>query len=381
MTRALPATFNNGARPLVMAYIGSDDPHRGDSKAAQGLGRIIANIMKGDYIYLDNAMLRRSFPLVADSPGLLTAHAKIYGIPDIAVGTFTARFMETPFRRKVFTVSALNEGMGLIYIPRGKRVPGFVPHHLTRQLLAAEKAEFKKHYPQIEGPLIAVMLGGKKLARARDLAAHLATLASAYPKATFFFCPCRRTEDMKDRAIRQLKGELRDIDTLAQKGVPAFNQRLKDIFANLAAQPRRSSLSSNVTILDVDYEQAIAGYNPYLGLLASADQIIVAGESFSLVSEALFTGKKVYTFEPINDYAAIENVISLELTDCTKPLPVVRRPKPFDLTSEIAKGIVQTYWKKRLTPVQPLTLISLQQALTKKQAAILQGNTAPGVTP
>ncbi len=340
MTLALPATFNSGARPLIMAYIGDDDPHRGDSKATQGLGRIIANIMKGDYIYVDAAMLERSFPKLSGGKDRLAAYAKSRR-PDIVIGTWKAITVDTDHDSPFYTVSCLNEGI-IGRAPSKKRRSGFVPHHLTQDLLTAEKAEFKKHYPKIEGPLIAVMLGGNHVEIPYDLSKHLTSLASAYPQVTFFFCPCRRSGPLKDDTIRYLRRDLFETEKRFLMDRHTLDGRLKKIFANLAARPPSPGLTGGTSILDVNYDDAIAGYNPYLGLLASADHIIVAGESYSLVSEALFTGKKVYTFHPAHDYTALKRVIDLESIDHTRPLPVYQG-KSFDLTGEIATGIVKSY--------------------------------------
>ena len=37
-----------------------------------------------------------------------------------------------------------------------------------------------------------------------------------------------------------------------------------------------------------------SGENPYLGILALADRLIVTGESISMISEALVTGRPVH---------------------------------------------------------------------------------------
>jgi hypothetical protein len=38
--------------------------------------------------------------------------------------------------------------------------------------------------------------------------------------------------------------------------------------------------------------------NPYLGYLALADQLVVSGESMSMLAEAGFTGKPLYIYDP-----------------------------------------------------------------------------------
>ena len=47
------------AGPRVMAYIGDDDPHRGDSKAAQGLARVVADMLNGTYVYVDRQTIKQ----------------------------------------------------------------------------------------------------------------------------------------------------------------------------------------------------------------------------------------------------------------------------------------------------------------------------------
>ena len=43
--------------PLVMAWIGQDDPLRGDSQMAVGLAKLCAEMTGGRYVYVDQKML------------------------------------------------------------------------------------------------------------------------------------------------------------------------------------------------------------------------------------------------------------------------------------------------------------------------------------
>jgi mitochondrial fission protein ELM1 len=60
----------------------------------------------------------------------------------------------------------------------------------------------------------------------------------------------------------------------------------------------QSILQNRLTCPHDIYDWQGGGENPYLGLLALADRIVVTGDSISMCSEACFTGKPVFTFAP-----------------------------------------------------------------------------------
>jgi len=131
-------------------------------------------------------------------------------------------------------------------------------HHVTPEKLAAAAAHWAPVFAPLKRPLIAVVLGGSN--------------------------GWRRFQ-MTQAAIANLAGGLRQ---LAAAG------------CGLALTPsRRTDPPARETMLDT--VRALGGYawdgtgeNPYFGLLALADGIVVTEDSVSMTSEALSTGKPVY---------------------------------------------------------------------------------------
>ncbi len=341
MTTAPAATqqFNNGARPLIMAYIGNDEPERGDSKGSIGLAQNIAEQMGGDYIYVDDSLLKKLFPHI-DEKKRMTSFLEKKGTPDIALGTRAHRFEG---QRGVYAVTGYNETLCEDLCSNETML---VAHNLTRNLLAFERAKFKSHYPQIDGPLIAVMMGGGQESF-HNLALHLIELAAAHPKITLFICPSRRTENDKEELLPKIEKYLNTIESI-QSGTKSVPHYMKNLIASISSSPAPQNLREKMAILHVDYQEALQGYNPYLGLLASADHIIVTGRSRSLVSEALYAGKAVYL--AAENHAEIRyydlfrkgHIKDLLTTDCTKPLPACSVPL-YNITAAVAERIISQY--------------------------------------
>jgi mitochondrial fission protein ELM1 len=132
-------------------------------------------------------------------------------------------------------------------------------HRVTRAALAEAGARFASRYARLPHPRVAVLIGGSNnryrltAARMRTLAAQLAALARN--GAGLMVTPSRRTEPEAARVLAE-----------ALAGLPA------DIWDG-------------------------SGENPYFGLLALADAILVTRDSVSMTSEAVFTGKPVHVID------------------------------------------------------------------------------------
>lgn len=300
---------NANKKPLIMAYIGTDDPHRGDTKISIGLARAVANLMNGQYEYLDKAMLDQFAPHLRNTADQITLYLKGIGAPDIVIGKYTQEIYDAAALKPILTINNISE------LGQRAQSQGLVSHHLNPELLAREGKNFKKHYPDIKGPLAAVIMGGP-FAAPQKLADKLAAIGKNHPGIAFFLCPGRRTGASKNELKRTLKRH------------------------------------DDLHVLDVDYEDAVAenGYNPYLGLLATADHIVVAGESHSSVSEALYTGKNIYLYDSPLDDAALRAKGYISYIDdllLERPFPTRALPR-LDVTGEIAASIVAEYKAKRI---------------------------------
>jgi mitochondrial fission protein ELM1 len=132
-------------------------------------------------------------------------------------------------------------------------------HRVTKAKLAESAGRFAPRYARLPAPRVAVLIGGSNnryrltAERMRLLAGQLAALANG--GAGLMITPSRRTE-------------------------PEAARILGDALAGLRAD-----------IWDG------TGENPYFGLLALADAILVTRDSVSMTSEAIFTGKPVHVID------------------------------------------------------------------------------------
>jgi mitochondrial fission protein ELM1 len=99
------------------------------------------------------------------------------------------------------------------------------------------------------------------------------------------------------------------------------------------------------------------GENPYAGLLAWADRIVVTPDSVNMISEACATGKPVYTFAPraiVGKLASFHRALQasghLRTLGETSSKP---QPPPLAETREIAE-LVRAHWRARFTEHESL---------------------------
>ncbi len=132
-------------------------------------------------------------------------------------------------------------------------------HRVTRERLQVEGERTAPYLASLKRPLIAVLIGGSnrcyrmEAPEVRRMAQRLKHMAERY-QAGLAITFSRRTK-LENRQI--IKDELKD--------TPALVWMQED-------------------------------YNPYYGFLALADYIVVTCDSVSMISEACFTGKPVYTY-------------------------------------------------------------------------------------
>lgn len=134
-------------------------------------------------------------------------------------------------------------------------------HHVTPAKLDAARAQWTPVFAHLKRPLVAVLLGGTNgWRRFRMTDAAVARLADNIAKLAASGCgialtPSRRTDA---HASTKLRAAATAVGGYAWDGV---------------------------------------GENPYLGMLACADAIVVTEDSVSMTSEALSTGKPVFVAE------------------------------------------------------------------------------------
>jgi len=130
-------------------------------------------------------------------------------------------------------------------------------HRLTREGLSQAAEHFRDRFSSVRRPLVAVLIGGQ---------------SKAY--------------DLTARRMEKLAGQLLELTTRHGAGLVVTTSRRtgKENEAIL----RRILADTDAQIWDG------TGENPYVGMLGSADYIVVTEDSASMVSEACFTGKPVY---------------------------------------------------------------------------------------
>ncbi len=130
-------------------------------------------------------------------------------------------------------------------------------HRVTKQTLIDAKQKFT--FPQLSRPLLSVFIGGNRRSH-------------------------RMKQSIADKAGKQLK-------QLSKKYGIALSFSRRTPPSASQAFLHHLQHQKNVYIWDETSD------NPYFGMLAQADAILVSAESVSMISEAIFTGKPVYLLQ------------------------------------------------------------------------------------
>lgn len=134
-------------------------------------------------------------------------------------------------------------------------------HKLTEEKLSTAKQQFAPVFAQYSSPRIGVLVGGSTKRQkftsrlAQDLAQRLKLAEESLQGASILLTPSRRTGEENTR-----------------------------ILSRALAGPKTFIWDGT-------------GENPYFGILALADYLIVTSDSANMISEACFTGKPVYIFD------------------------------------------------------------------------------------
>lgn len=223
-------------RPLsVLVCIEGLASDRGDNRGYVGIGKTMAKKLGADYQQYDAA--NTSLP-----DGY---------IPDIIVGPDLLGFSasgayQTYFKMNEWSVEQRDKGL----------YPA-VPHEITPDILETEGQAFRARYPT-DKPIIGIILAGNDL---YDLdSTGFKKSLGELDSAMIFLCPMSRT-----REAFRLK-----VVEMMQREYPHFD------------------------IHSVSYEECVADYNPYFGLLDQAQYLILDGASSSVETEILTTGKPIH---------------------------------------------------------------------------------------
>lgn len=169
--------------------------------------------------------------------------------------------------------------------PNLLRVTG-APHRVTAQRLAAERVAWADRLGAVPGPRIGVLIGGATKDRP--------------------FSPGRASA--LGRALSGLAGS-----TGGRVLLTTSRRTGRDAEAALLAELPPQSWA---------YRWGDAGENPYFGLLAWADVVVVTGDSMSMVSEACGTDKPVLIDAPVAETSAKHARLHAELYARRRALPL-----------------------------------------------------------
>ncbi|MBF0167569.1 MAG: mitochondrial fission ELM1 family protein [Alphaproteobacteria bacterium] len=191
--------------------------------------------------------------------------------------------------------------------PNQLRIVG-APHRLTRDKLAAAREEWETKLAHLPRPYLAVLVGGATHKRPFD--AKTAALLA----------------DQIEALRHRLGGSLL---------VTGSRRTPRPAWETLAAR-----LKDPCALFDGHGPE-----NPYLAFLAMGDEILVTGDSVSMLSEACFTGRPVHLFAPPGFVGAKHARLHADLIAkgyALKPgadSAPFASPLPLDTASEIADAI------------------------------------------
>lgn len=299
---------------MVMVYIGDDDPSRGDSHGFKGIGMRMAQKLHGEFHYLENKHLVDLYPDISKPQDAFLKYLQDHGSPDIMLsryGYYHGMMTSIPPR---LIVSDINEGLSDDLLGENS----LVSHHLTPELLAEQGKQFRDNYKDINTPLIAVMM--VNIGDTEAFAQKMISKAAAYEEgATVFICTSRRTYQNNYTKLKNRLEELAE-----EKGIAG---RLK-----ISGYSFHENLGQGK-------------FNPYVGLINEADHVVVAGESMSMVSEPLASGKPVYLYEPGHSYTSLKKkglAIDFNTTSADTRFDD-HRIKAVNITEDIADSLIYKF--------------------------------------
>ena len=309
--------FNKAARPpylpekpIVLVSTLGDDKTRGDSHGYIGMGKIVAEKLGGEYHYVDAEILSALYPGQSNEGMALAAFLGKIGAPDIIFSSYH-RDWDTVGDKNPMLITGINEKI----TPSRASEKELVTHHLTPELFKSEGEKFTAAYPGLPRPLIAVMMADMTT---HGLSATLAPMITEFSEAAIFVCSGRRTSAY------------------------GLNQMLSSLNHDLAD----NKLTERVTVLGYDFQEGLKNnaYNPYIGLLAQSDHIIVCGDSQSIVSEAVATGKSVHLHGVHDSYKRLEKRGLVKQFNQCAGLPLETHAiTPVNPTEKAAESIANSY--------------------------------------
>jgi hypothetical protein len=180
--------------------------------------------------------------------------------------------------------------------------------------LEQEGAVFDELHPDIKKPMMAVMLVDPHAKDHQGFSEKIVKSMGHYKDATIYLCASRRT---KKRNYDQL--------------MACLNQKVEE-----------AGYKNRLDIVGHSFNADPSVYNPYKGLIARAKHFVVWGDSQSMVSEALYSGKLTYTYRTGVVRELIEKGYIHQFNDLDdSKAPLYNEFEPVNLTAQIAEKLLE----------------------------------------
>lgn len=343
----------NGKRPFVLVDISDDEPSRGDVHGFVGLAKRVAEKAGAEYLQLDNATMEQMFPDIPSLAGDPGGHKRVErfrrlfnekGCPDFYFSTKnnTGVLDILNSRASGVAVRAINESIAPHLRDHGilgeNDVPNiFVPHHLTPAVLSFEGRKFAAEFAEMPRPFIGILAATISYSNL-SLAERIGGLQESYPEATVFVCSSRRAQSAD---VARFSRELEESLTGGKFHVVTFDY-----------------------CLQMQNEGAGNFWNPYIGLLDQADHLIMTGDSYSIHSEVMATGKTLHIDNAYFCHNGPPRFKKLETYRKGEPLNT-EHTTPLDVTDNLADAIIRLH-RKNAAEVGPS--LALRKAVNKLKA-------------
>ncbi len=268
----------NGSKPLIAINMVGQNSDRGDMHGFMGIAEDIARKIDGDVLVLRD----RELDSAMQTLGIEPAHSQMSNDDKIRMIFRKAGNPDFYFARQTspeILADMSASGCGVLITAMNEKLPKFcgvesaaagehtaLPHHIDKGKMEWEGHLFAQEYEDLPRPFIALHLadGFDPYKIKEQMERHCRDM----PEATFFVTSCHRT---KENDFKRMVWALQDM--LPDKTFPVigFDKKYHDT------------------------HHAGERLNPYIGLTATADHVVVCGYSASMLSERIATGRSVIT--------------------------------------------------------------------------------------
>ena len=204
------------------------------------------DVLKAPYPDVVLVAGRRAFPFALELKKRSCGRTKIVQIMDPGI-----------YGRSKADLVVIPKHDALKKVPKNALLVDMAPHRVTQEKLKIEQQKWKKNFEKFSSPKVALIVGGstKDKVFTQSMAKKMLTRTLNLQPKSLLVTTSRRTPQ---EVVQYLKKSIR---------IPNYFYQFGD-----------------------DTE------NPYFGFLSCADMIVVTGDSISMCSECVATGKKVFVF-------------------------------------------------------------------------------------